>query len=159
MCGICGYVMAPGTSSDVERGTLIRMRDTLVHRGPDEEGLFHEAGVGLAHRRLSIVDLASGQQPMFTADGRYTVVYNGEVYNHLALRNGLVRDGAVPVPPPEVLEGATDLVQREISRLEARAHLPHVQERIARLLGKLTGMRAGHFPVATRSTKRRRGKA
>jgi len=74
-------------------------------------------------------------------------------------RRSLVREGAVPVPPPEVLEGATDLVQREISRLEARAHLPHVQERIARLLGKLAGMRAGHFPVATRSTKRRRGKA
>lgn len=74
-------------------------------------------------------------------------------------RRQLVRDGVVQIPPAEVLEGATDLVQREISRLEAKAHLPHVQDKIARLISKLAGMRAGHFPVATRpTTKRRRTK-
>ena len=72
----------------------------------------------------------------------------------LQWRRELVRCGVVKTPPPEVLEGAVELVQREISRLEARAHLPHIQERIAGLLSKVEGMRQGN--VASAAVKRRR---
>jgi asparagine synthase (glutamine-hydrolysing) len=65
------------------------MNQTQFHRGPDEGGVHVEPGVGLAHRRLSIIDLSSGQQPMFSADGRLCVVYNGEIYNFGALREEL----------------------------------------------------------------------
>jgi asparagine synthase (glutamine-hydrolysing) len=61
----------------------------MLHRGPDDSGVFVDGDVGLGMRRLSIVDVAGGHQPMRTADGRYTIVYNGEVYNHLALRESL----------------------------------------------------------------------
>ena len=71
----------------------------------------------------------------------------------LQWRRELVRSGVVKTPPPEVLEGAVELVQREISRLEARAHLPHIQERIAGLLSKVEGMRQGN--VASAAVKRR----
>jgi asparagine synthase (glutamine-hydrolysing) len=72
---------------------LERMRDTLAHRGPDDRGLFVEEGIGLGHRRLSIVDLAGGHQPMANDDGSLQIVYNGEVYNHLDIRAELERRG------------------------------------------------------------------
>ncbi len=83
-----------GSSRTLDRGTLERMRDTLVHRGPDGAGVYHERheggeAVGLGHRRLSIVDLAHGAQPMASADGRFRLVYNGEVYNHPELTREL----------------------------------------------------------------------
>ncbi len=81
MCGIAGYV---GLSAD--RALLTRMNDAQQHRGPDGDGIHVDGPCGLAHRRLSIIDVAHGQQPMATADGRYTIVYNGEVYNYLDLR-------------------------------------------------------------------------
>lgn len=84
MCGIVGYY-GPGGSEAVLR----KMNDCQVHRGPDGEGSFIEGPVGLGHRRLSIIDVAHGQQPMQTADGRYTIAYNGEVYNYLDLRTEL----------------------------------------------------------------------
>jgi asparagine synthase (glutamine-hydrolysing) len=85
MCGICGIVST--RLSYVPDQTLIeRMRDTMVHRGPDGCGTHVGPGVGLGHRRLSIVDVAHGQQPMYSADGRYVIVYNGEVYNHPTLK-------------------------------------------------------------------------
>jgi hypothetical protein len=74
----------------------------------------------------------------------------------LQWRREIVRAGVVKTPPPEVLEGAVELVQREISRLEARAHLPHIQERIAGLLSKVEGMRQGNVASAAAPTKRRR---
>ena len=85
MCGICG-ILTRDASSVPDRTLLGRMRDVLAHRGPDGAGLFLGPGVGLAHRRLSIVDLAHGQQPMYSHDRRFIVVYNGEVFNHPALK-------------------------------------------------------------------------
>ena len=69
------------------------MNDCQQHRGPDGEGIVTSGPCGLAHRRLSIIDVAHGQQPMDTADGRYSIAYNGEVYNYLDLREELVALG------------------------------------------------------------------
>jgi asparagine synthase (glutamine-hydrolysing) len=71
-------------------GVLERMRDVLKHRGPDDYGLFVGAGVGLGHRRLSIVDVAAGHQPMTNEDGSLHIVYNGEIYNHAEFRDELL---------------------------------------------------------------------
>jgi asparagine synthase (glutamine-hydrolysing) len=73
----------------VDPATLDRATDRLAHRGPDGRGTFHAPGVGLGHRRLSIIDLEGGQQPLFGADERLAVVFNGEVYNYKAVRAGL----------------------------------------------------------------------
>ena len=91
MCGIAGFV------GEGDRSDLIRMTRAIAHRGPDAEGFFEEPahGVHLGHRRLSIVDLACGEQPMRTADGRLTIVFNGEIYNHLELREELQKRGCV----------------------------------------------------------------
>jgi asparagine synthase (glutamine-hydrolysing) len=80
MCGITGIFDTRGTS-EVPRELLHRMNETQFHRGPDEGGLHLEPGVGLGHRRLSIIDLSSGQQPLFNEDGSVVVVFNGEIYN------------------------------------------------------------------------------
>lgn len=80
MCGIAGLFDIAG-HSDFDRNLLQVMNQTQFHRGPDEGGEFLEPGVALAHRRLSIIDLSSGQQPMHSADGKVCVVYNGEIYN------------------------------------------------------------------------------
>jgi asparagine synthase (glutamine-hydrolysing) len=69
------------------------MRDTLLHRGPDGAGLHVEPGLGLGHRRLSIVDVQHGQQPMLSESGRFVLVYNGEIFNHPDLKASLERDG------------------------------------------------------------------
>lgn len=91
MCGIAGFV----GEGDLE--VLRRMTDAVVHRGPDAQGLWRDEsrGVYLGHRRLSIVDIAGGAQPMWTADGDYGVVFNGQVYNHLELRAELTAQGCV----------------------------------------------------------------
>ncbi len=83
MCGIVGLVSFDGAPVDPNR--LFRMRDTLTHRGPDDAGAWIEGGVGLGHRRLSIVDLAGGHQPMCNEDGSIWLVFNGEIYNHPVL--------------------------------------------------------------------------
>lgn len=80
MCGIAGIFDLTGYST-IDRSLLEAMNQTQFHRGPDEGGIHIEPGVGLAHRRLSIIDLSSGQQPMATVDGNVTLVYNGEIYN------------------------------------------------------------------------------
>ncbi|MEZ5501976.1 MAG: amidotransferase 1, exosortase A system-associated [Halioglobus sp.] len=80
MCGIAGLFDIAG-GSDFDRGLLQAMNQTQFHRGPDEGGEFLAPGIALAHRRLSIIDLSSGQQPMHSSDGRVCVVYNGEIYN------------------------------------------------------------------------------
>jgi asparagine synthase (glutamine-hydrolysing) len=92
MCGICG-ILTPDPSLVPDRGLLERMRDLIAHRGPDGAGLYLGMGVGLAHRRLSIVDLARGQQPMYSHDRRFVIVYNGEVFNHPALKTELEAAG------------------------------------------------------------------
>ncbi len=94
MCGIAGIVTTNPTG-DVSAAT-IRMRDTLRHRGPDDEGVFSppDAGVGLAHTRLSILDPSSaGHQPMTSADQRYWPTFNGEIYNFRELRDECVTAG------------------------------------------------------------------
>lgn len=80
MCGIAGLFDLRDPAA-VDSELLVRMNDSQHHRGPDEHGLLVEPGIGLAHRRLSIIDLSSGQQPMHSEDGELTVIYNGEIYN------------------------------------------------------------------------------
>jgi asparagine synthase (glutamine-hydrolysing) len=94
MCGIAGLV-APGLSSVEIRPTLQRMTDTIVHRGPDDEGFLVADGVGLGMRRLSIIDLAGGRQPIANEDGSVQVVFNGEIYNHLEVRAELEARGHI----------------------------------------------------------------
>ena len=83
MCGITGMV------GRADEGLIESMTRALAHRGPDGEGYYWDKGLALGHRRLSIIDLATGQQPMTTADGRYTIVFNGEIYNFQELRREL----------------------------------------------------------------------
>ncbi len=92
MCGINGIA---STKGPVDRSILETMRDVLTHRGPDGEGLYVKDNIGLGHRRLSIVDLALGQQPMTNEDGRIVIVFNGEIYNHADWRQDLERRGHV----------------------------------------------------------------
>jgi asparagine synthase (glutamine-hydrolysing) len=98
MCGIAGFLATGGFSND--GASIARaMGDALRHRGPDDRGEWVDppAGIALSHRRLSIVDLsAAGRQPMQTADGRWVIVYNGEIYNHLDMREQLERAGSAP---------------------------------------------------------------
>ncbi len=93
MCGINGIVYKKGGGRMVDPAVIVRMRDVLEHRGPDDSGIFVEDNVGLGHRRLSIVDLATGGQPMFNADRSCVIVYNGEVYNHADHRDELIGCG------------------------------------------------------------------
>ena len=88
MCGIAGLFDLDGVE-EFDLDLLARMNDTQDHRGPDEQGFFALPGVALAHKRLSIIDLSSGQQPMHSADGQVTVVYNGEIYNFADLAREL----------------------------------------------------------------------
>src|SRR5208282_617359 len=85
MCGICG-VMTFGPDCGVERPRLEAMNRRIVHRGPDDDGFYVSGNVGLAMRRLSIIDLQAGHQPLSNEDGTVWVVYNGEIYNHQDLR-------------------------------------------------------------------------
>jgi asparagine synthase (glutamine-hydrolysing) len=88
MCGIAGILHLD--SAPVDAGLLPHMTDAIAHRGPDGEGQWAEGPVGLGHRRLAILDLSeAGRQPMSTPDGRYTITYNGEVYNFQELRREL----------------------------------------------------------------------
>ncbi len=80
MCGLTG-IFDPAGGRNFERALLARMNQTQHHRGPDETGIHLEPGIGLAHKRLSIIDLKSGQQPLFNEDGTVAVVFNGEIYN------------------------------------------------------------------------------
>ncbi|MHC4064875.1 MAG: asparagine synthase (glutamine-hydrolyzing) [Planctomycetota bacterium] len=89
MCGICGRF----SDEPVDEGWLLGMTRRLAHRGPDDEGMFVRENVGLGHRRLSIIDLDGGSQPMSNADGSVWIVYNGEIYNYQGLRDRLIRDG------------------------------------------------------------------
>jgi len=88
MCGIAGIIDLRGQRA-VDASLLRRMSDSQIHRGPDESGVHTEPGVGLAHRRLSIIDLSSGHQPLFNEDGSVAVVYNGEIYNFQELAREL----------------------------------------------------------------------
>src|SRR5688572_2722207 len=92
MCGICGFV-TPDANVAIDRCDVIKMRDVITHRGPDDAGVFVAPGVALGHRRLSIVDLSGGHQPMAIEDGALQIVYNGEVFNHTSIRADLEARG------------------------------------------------------------------
>ena len=92
MCGICGFYGSPDNTKD-QQALLDRMNETQKHRGPDDRGTFIEGPAGLGHVRLSIIDLSSaGHQPMLYGD-RYAMVFNGEIYNYIEIRNELIREG------------------------------------------------------------------
>ena len=91
MCGICGVFYTDGRRA--ERETLARMNQQIVHRGPDDEGFFVEGSIGLAMRRLSIIDIKTGHQPISNEESDVWIVYNGELYNHQDLRKGLEARG------------------------------------------------------------------
>ena len=93
MCGLAGIALTQGRTLDPS--LLRRMNGTLAHRGPDGEGIFVDRNVGLAHRRLSIIDLAAGAQPLFNEDESVVVVFNGEIYNYRQLTAELVASGHV----------------------------------------------------------------
>lgn len=96
MCGIVGVVERNGSTGTITPDFLERMRDTMVHRGPDGAGLWvsDDRTIGLGHRRLSIIDLSeSAAQPMSTGDGSLWITFNGEIYNHAEIRKELVQLG------------------------------------------------------------------
>ena len=93
MCGISGLFDLRG-ERHFEQGLIHAMNDRIAHRGPDGEGFHREAGVAFGHRRLSIIDLVGGAQPMSTADEAVTIVFNGEIYNYLVLKAELEAHGA-----------------------------------------------------------------
>src|SRR5213593_493332 len=92
MCGIAGYINSD-SSRPADPGILRLMTDVIAHRGPDDEGFHVQGGVALGMRRLAIIDLQSGQQPISNEDGSIWIVFNGEVYNYLALRDHLISRG------------------------------------------------------------------
>ncbi len=92
MCGLTG-LLCPKTDKDI-KSYLSKMTSSLVHRGPDDEGIWTEESIGMGHRRLSIIDLSSsGKQPMNSNCGRFVLTFNGEIYNHLDLRVELEKQG------------------------------------------------------------------
>src|SRR5580700_8868841 len=97
MCGIAGFLDASrSATADQAVGRARAMTDAVAHRGPDDADVWGDpaAGIGLGHRRLSIIDLSPlGRQPMHSADGRYVITYNGEVYNFDELRTELAARG------------------------------------------------------------------
>ena len=136
MCGIAG-IFASRLSPSELRGALERMARSMAHRGPDQEAvqLFPEVAGGLAVRRLAMVDVAGGNQPIANEDGRVVALLNGEIYNHLALRRELVADG-----------------HRFRTRCDTEV-LPHLYERFGDgALGRLRGM----FGLAILDLRRRR---
>ncbi|HEX8775491.1 MAG TPA: asparagine synthase (glutamine-hydrolyzing) [Pyrinomonadaceae bacterium] len=95
MCGINGIALSSRSRARLDRRVLEEMRDALLHRGPDDCGLYIKDGIGLGHRRLSIVDVTAGHQPMTNEDGSLHIVYNGEIYNHADFRDRLEASGHV----------------------------------------------------------------
>lgn len=99
MCGLAGAWHVKSIDRDVLERQAVSMADAIRHRGPNDSGVWSDAdaGIALAHRRLSIVDLSSaGHQPMLSASGRWVLAYNGEIYNHLELRRRLESEGVAP---------------------------------------------------------------
>ena len=122
MCGICGKLNF-GQGKTVEPGLVETMLDSIRHRGPDDEGVYRSSEVALGHRRLSIIDLGTGHQPISNEDGSIWIVFNGEIYNYRELRSLLVSKG-------HVFRTQTDT--------EVIVHL--YEEMGADCLGKLRGM-------------------
>src|ERR1043166_5309219 len=94
MCGIAGIFNKAHLPS-ADHDLLKRMAATLTHRGPDGEGSYFDENIGLAHRRLSIIDVGGGKQPLSNEDGTIWVTFNGEIYNYVEIRDALVQKGHV----------------------------------------------------------------
>ncbi len=94
MCGICGIVNID-PDNKVDHETIVSMRDTMIHRGPDDAGIYMNENVGFGFRRLSIIDLKHGRQPMCNEDGSIWIIFNGEIYNHSVLRTELISRGHI----------------------------------------------------------------
>src|SRR5687767_4536806 len=86
MCGIAGIVCRTEAARPPTREELVRQAGAMRHRGPDEFGIYRDPRAGLSHARLSIIDLASGQQPLTNEDGNLWIVFNGEIFNYVELR-------------------------------------------------------------------------
>src|SRR3990172_10036317 len=95
MCGICGKVYFDSHPREDLFHVIKRMSDTMNHRGPDDEGYYIGDSIALGHKRLSIIDLNSGKQPIFNEDGSIAVIFNGEIYNYKSLRRELQGIGHV----------------------------------------------------------------
>jgi asparagine synthase (glutamine-hydrolysing) len=93
MCGICGYYDPSGKAKKVDEGVLGRMTERLVHRGPDSSGQFLAQNIGLGFRRLSLIDLSGGDQPLYNEDKSLVLICNGEIYNYRELRDELINKG------------------------------------------------------------------
>jgi asparagine synthase (glutamine-hydrolysing) len=92
MCGINGVLNKNG--GEIDKDTFIKMRDSLAHRGPDDGGVYFEKSLALGHRRLSIIDVSeNGHQPFISSDNSYIIVFNGEIYNFIELRQELAKKG------------------------------------------------------------------
>ena len=92
MCGITGILPA-NKDAPIDRQLLTDMTERLAHRGPDGDGLYIQPGIGLGHRRLAIIDLAGGAQPMATDDNSLVLTFNGEIYNFQSIRRELEGKG------------------------------------------------------------------
>ena len=116
MCGICGVLTLGSTGTPVDEPTLRGMAATLAHRGPDADGYFvsPDRHVGLGFRRLSIVDLSTGDQPMSNEDDSVWLVFNGEIYNHADHR-----------PRLEALGQALDEMRADETRPASDEHPRH----------------------------------
>src|SRR5690242_12632001 len=102
MCGIAGMFGPEESMSPERRGELLaRMCQVIEHRGPDDEGFHIDGGLAIGMRRLSIIDLFTGRQPISNEDGSITIVFNGEIYNFKELRDDLIRRG-------HIFQSATD---------------------------------------------------
>src|SRR3974390_2023157 len=93
MCGIAGFIRTERGTLDV--GLLNRMISRIRHRGPDGTGVFYDVEAGFAHASLSIIDIEGGRQPMSTADGRFHITFNGEIFNYVELREELIKKGHI----------------------------------------------------------------
>lgn len=93
MCGITGYITFPGHNKEKATIRVKKMANAIAHRGPDEEGFYVDEYAALGHKRLSIIDLSSGRQPMESFDGNYQIVFNGEVYNYQEIQKELINKG------------------------------------------------------------------
>ena len=139
MCGILGVV----AKRPIEVARCRAALDSLAHRGPDGEGEWHDAdaGIWLGHRRLSIIDLShAGDQPMLSPDGRFALIFNGEIYNYVELKRELIGLGASFVSESDsevIIEGYRVWGRDVLTRLER-----HVRARAGRSSGGHDALRA-----------------
>ncbi len=91
MCGITGIYNKEGQS--INKKILIGMTESIAHRGPDDDGYYINHNIGISHKRLSIIDIETGNQPMYSQDSNFIISFNGEIYNYLELRNELIKEG------------------------------------------------------------------